>query len=434
MQSIREEIFVQILKIGDSGAEVALLQTGLVRAHYGPLEKDGLFGAATERALRAFQRAAGLAPDGIFGPRTERAMVPWFTGAVRHTVAPGDTLWRIAWRYGASLLALDTANPRIDPFDLRVGQVLTVPLGFDVTPTDIPWCSALTEYCVRGLAARYPSLEREVVGRSALSRPIWALTLGSGPRRVIYNGAHHANEWITAPLLMKYAETLLKALSEGGTVYGLAAEDVLFRCRITVVPMVNPDGVDLVTGALGEPYRSRAAEIARGWPEIPFPGGWKANLEGVDLNLQYPAGWETARAIKAAQGFDRPAPRDYVGPAPLSAPESGAMAEYTRREDPALTLSYHTQGDVIYWKYMGMAPAGSRELGLRLAAASGYALDDTPYASGFAGYKDWFLQDFRRPGYTVEAGLGTNPLPPGVFDSLWTANEGLLTLAALGIE
>jgi len=434
MQFNREEIFVQILRIGDSGAEVALLQTGLVRAHYGPLVRDGIFGPATERALRAFQRAGALTPDGIFGPVTEKAMTPWFTGVVTHTIAPGDTLWRLAWRYGTTLAALDAANPEADPFDLRIGQRLTVPLGFDVVPTDIPWSSAAEEYCVRGLTARYPALEPEVIGRSALGRPITALTAGDGPRRVIYNAAHHANEWITAPLLMKYAETLMKAYSEGDTVCGVPAEELLFRARITVIPLVNPDGVDLVTGALGEPYRSRAAGIARGWPAIPFPDGWKANLEGVDLNLQYPAGWETARAIKAAQGFDRPAPRDYVGPAPLSAPESAAVWAYSRREDPALTLAYHTQGGVIYWKFMDRAPAGSRELGLRLAAVSGYALDDAPYASGFAGYKDWFIQDFDRPGYTVEAGRGENPLPPSAFDSIWEANAGLLTLAALGTE
>ena len=434
MQSKGEEIFVQILKIGDGGAEVSLLQKGLVRAGFGPLRLDGIFGPATERALQAFQKANGLRPDGIFGPLTESALTPWFTGFLRHTVTAGDTLWRIAWRYGTTLAALDAANPEVDPFDLRIGSKLTVPLGFAVTPTDIPWCSALAEYCVRGLLARYPSLRGETIGESALSRPLQALTAGDGPRRVIFTAAHHANEWTTAPLVMKYAETLMDALAQGGSVYGVTAEELFFRTQISFVPTVNPDGVDLVTGALGEPYRSRAADIARGWPSIPFPEGWKANLQGVDLNLQYPAGWETARAIKTAQGFDRPAPRDYVGPAPLSAPESAALAAFTEALDPDLVLAYHTQGNVIYWQFMGSAPPGSRELGLRLAAASGYTLENEPYESSFAGYKDWFLQDFDRPGYTVEAGVGENPLPPAAFDAMWEANLGLMTLAALGTE
>ncbi len=359
-------------------------------------------------------------------------MAPWYMGYTVHTVAPGDTLWRNAGRYRSSLLALETANPWLDPFDLRPGQRLTVPFDFPVVPVDIPWCSELMEYCVRGLGARYPEFTRRVIGHSVRTTPIYALTMGEGKRRVLFTGGHHANEWITVPLLMKYAEELLSARAAGEALGGYDAEEISITARIAIVPCVNPDGVDLVTGALPPQSRVRAEAIAAGWPGIPFPSGWKANLDGVDLNLQYPAMWERAREIKFAQGFDRPAPRDYVGAAPLSAPESRALADYTRELDPELILAYHTQGHVIYWRYLDREPEGARELGLRLAAASGYALEDAPYASGFAGYKDWFIAAFDRPGYTVEAGLGENPLPLGQFGAIWRANAPLLTAAALG--
>ena len=93
-------------------------------------------------------------------------------------------------------------------------------------------------------------------------------------------------------------------------------------------------------------------------------------------------------------------------------------------------LAYHTQGNVIYWKYLNFEPEGSRALAERFAAVSGYACEDTPYASGFAGYKDWFIQNFDRPGYTIECGLGENPLPLSQFESIWNANLGILTLGA----
>ena len=66
---------------------------------------------------------------------------------------------------------------------------------------------------------------------------------------------------------------------------------------IYLVPMVNPDGVDLVTGAIkpGEGQYETARTLADNYPRIPFPDGSKANLLGVDLNLQYPAGWLQAR-------------------------------------------------------------------------------------------------------------------------------------------
>ena len=152
----------------------------------------------------------------------------------------------------------------------------------------------------------------------------------------------------------------------------------------------------------------------------------KANIRGIDLNLQYPAGWSIAREIKFAAGYTRPGPRDYVGPAPLTAPESLAMYGFTRALDPQLTLSYHTQGRVIYWQYDGYDVPGSKAIAERFAAASGYAVAETPYASGHAGYKDWFLQDFRRPGFTIEAGSGENPLPLSQFPDIWSDNLGIL--------
>ena len=424
-----------IIKRGSVGTEAALLQTGLNRAGFGPLTPDGIFGAATERALKAFQRSGGLTPDGLFGPRTEAALAPWLRGYALHTIRPGDTLWRIAARYGTNLLSLETANPALDPFDLRPGQRLTVPYPFPVTPTDIPWGSAVTETVTQGLVGRYPALvQREVFGQSVRGTPLYALTVGEGPRELLLSAAHHANEWITAPLLLRYMEELLRAFVAGESVGGGAAEDIFYRCRLVFVPLVNPDGVDLVNGALPEPWYSRAEAIARQWPAIVFPDGWKANAEGTDLNLQYPALWETAREIKFAQGFTGPAPRDYVGPAPLSAPESRALSALTRREDPDLVLAFHTQGEEIYWKFLDREIPGSRALGELLARVSGYSLEETPYASGFAGYKDWFIDSFRRPGYTIEAGRGENPLPLSQFEAIWRACAPLITAAALGSD
>ena len=117
-----------------------------------------------------------------------------------------------------------------------------------------------------------------------------------------------------------------------------------------------------------------------------------------------------------------------MGTAPLSAPESRAVYDFTLQYSPSLTLSYHTQGNIIYWKYLDFEPEGSRAIAYRFAQSSGYEVEETPYASGFAGYKDWFIQDFNRPGYTIEAGLGINPLPMTQFEGIYAANIGILTI------
>ena len=129
---------MQILKTGSTGAEVALMQTALSRAQHGGPAPDGIFGGATKSALQAFQRSRGLTPDGIFGAESERALAPWLRGYAVHTIRPGDSLFSLAERYDASLAAIETANPALDPFALRPGQKLVVPLPFSVVPTDIP--------------------------------------------------------------------------------------------------------------------------------------------------------------------------------------------------------------------------------------------------------------------------------------------------------
>ena len=305
----------------------------------------------------------------------------------------------------------------------------------DIVRTDVPMTARLCEETLKALAEAYPFFRLRELTRTVFGRPVWAVEMGEGERHVLYSAAHHANEWITATVLLKFPEQLAKAIRSGGTVYGVPAETILKYTTIHAVPMVDPDGVDLVTGGIlpdSKEYEA-ARMLAGNYPSIPFPDGWKANLRGVDLNLQYPAGWLQAREIKFSQGYTRPGPRDYVGRAPLSQRESRALADYTEAVDPALVLAYHSQGKVIYWQFEDYAVPGARALGEEFARLSGYTLDDTPYESSFAGYKDWFIKTFRRPGYTIEVGEGENPLPLSQFDEIYRDNLGILVTAATGL-
>ena len=292
--------------------------------------------------------------------------------------------------------------------------------------TTIPITSARCDEAIRALTERYPFLRSEELTTTVFQRPVRTLVAGNGNRKVLYTAAHHANEWITTPLLLTFCEQLCARLGDGGDMEGQNIRDLLSKVTLVLAPAVDPDGIDLVTGALDAETTAAAKALANHYPDIPFPAGWKANIRGIDLNLQYPAGWSTAREIKFAAGYTRPGPRDYVGPAPLVAPESLAMYGFTRALDPLLTLSYHTQGRVIYWQYDGYDVPGSKAIAKQFAAVSGYDVAETPYASGHAGYKDWFIQDYRRPGFTIEAGSGENPLPLSQFPDIWSDNLGIL--------
>ena len=420
---------MKTLRLGSRGPDVEAAQLALTRAGY-PTAVDGIYGAKTMAAVREFQRANSLEADGIAGPATWRKLTPYLRGYTLHTVKSGDTFYLLAKRYNTSVEAIATANPQAVPENIPIGTVLTVPFGFSLVPENVSFTSELTGFVCEGLRARYPFVAQQSYGESVLGRRLRLLVIGSGGTEVFYNASHHANEWITTPVLLKFAEQYAAAYAGGGSIFGYSAKELFGRVTLYIAPMVNPDGVDLVTGAItqGDSGFDGAKRIAESFPNIAFPSGWKANIAGTDLNLNYPAEWERAKEIKFAQGFTRPAPRDFVGTSALSARESLAVYNLTRSHNFALTLSYHAQGEIIYWKFLDYLPPRSLEIGRRMSEASGYALEETPYSSGFAGYKDWFIQQYDRPGYTIEVGRGTSPLPLSQFGKIYRDNLGILTL------
>lgn len=291
----------------------------------------------------------------------------------------------------------------------------------------VEYSSRLNQLVVDSLKQKYPFLETGSIGESVLGTSIPYIRIGRGAKEVFYNASFHANEWITTPVLLKFAEDYAKAYADNGALFGMNAAILFEDFSLYLVPMVNPDGVDLVNGMLtNSTYLEKTRQIAADYPKIPYPSGWKANIDGIDLNLQFPAGWERAKEIKYAQGFTTPAPRDYVGEEPLVAPESIAVYRFTKEHDFALIIAYHTQGEVIYWKFADYEPEGSFAIASYFGEVSGYTVETTPESSGYAGYKDWFIQEYNRPGYTIEAGRGVNPLPVIDFYKIYYDNRLIL--------
>ncbi|MCM3747103.1 M14 family metallocarboxypeptidase [Paenibacillus pasadenensis] len=262
------------------------------------------------------------------------------------------------------------------------------------------------------LQLRYPFLHRQPAGTSVMGKRLESLRIGSGAAYVHLNASVHGCEWITSLLLMMYTEELLERQAAGSS----GMEEL----TIWLMPMVNPDGVELsLKGAPPEhPYRRQLLEWNGGSEDF---SAWKANIRGVDLNDQFPANWEEERSRR---GTDGPGPRDYPGESPLSEPESRAVVLLSERESFDMVAALHTQGEEIYWNYRGLEPPESRAIVERLGAVSGYA--PIALTDSDAGYKDWFIQKFRRPGFTIEAGRGVNPLPLEQWEDMYVKLRSLL--------
>ena len=302
-----------------------------------------------------------------------------------------------------------------------------------IVQTNINYTYEIMRSNIYELNITYPFLQVQNIGFSVLGKQLPIIRLGRGPKEVFYSASFHANEWITSIVLMKFIEDYCIAYTNNSNLFGYNIRNLFNTVSIYIMPMVNPDGVNLVTGAYNinsSIYRSFQS-IANNYPNIAFPNGWKANFNGVDLNLQFPAGWEQAKEIKYSQGFTYPAPRDFVGYGPLTEPESLAIYNFTLFHNFRLVISYHTQGQEIYWNFQNINPPRGFAIGTRFANASGYILANVPFNSSFAGYKDWFIQDYNRPGYTIEAGIGQNPLPISQFDEIYNDNIVILILGAV---
>ena len=303
----------------------------------------------------------------------------------------------------------------------------------NIVPTNVKYSYQILEQNLTQLKNTYPFLTTQVIGKSVLKKNLYVVRLGNGPNKVFYSSSIHANEWINSVVLMKFIENYCDAYVKNSTLYNYSIRNLFNSASIYILPMNNPDGVDLVTGATpSNSYTySAAKKIANNFPNIPFPSGWKANIRGVDLNLQFPAGWENAKEIKYSQGFTKPAPRDFVGFGPLTEPESLAIYNFTLANNFKLVIAYHTQGQEIYWNFQNINPPNGYNIGRSFSLASGYTLADVPYNSSFAGFKDWFIQYFNRPGYTIETGIGENPLPISQFNEIYNDNLGILILGAI---
>lgn len=270
-----------------------------------------------------------------------------------------------------------------------------------------------------------PFLRLSYIGESVMGKPIPVIQIGIGDLRIHYNAAFHANEWITSLIAMVFLEEYANAIRLDALILDQCAIDLFRRTTLYMVPMVNPDGVDLVHyGAnTSHPFYELLLQWNQGSSDY---SQWKSNIRGVDLNDQFPAHWEIEKLRRSPDG---PGPRDYPGKAPLSEPEAVALAEFTKCINFHLVIALHTQGKEIYWNYRDYEPVRASWIAEQLVAVSGY--EAVKLTDSDAGYKDWFIQEYRRPGFTVEVGFGSNPLPIGQFNDIY---EEVRTILVLGLS
>lgn len=338
-----------------------------------------------------------------------------------YTIKKGDTFWDLAKERIIVVDAIQLLNPGVNPNTLQVGQEIFVPsrVTEPIINSKREYDSSILTDDLSNLAEVYPFVRYQTIGNSVLGQDIKEIQIGNGPKRVHMNGSFHANEWITTAIIMKFVNQYLLSLTNMSSLRGFTTNPFYQEVTLSIVPMVNPDGVDLVLNGPPsvEPFKSNVVEINDG--SLDF-SNWKANIRGVDLNNQYPAKWEIEKERKEPKA---PAPRDYPGDAPLTEPEAIVIAELTRQSDFSRVVAFHTQGEEFYWGYEELEPPYAEVIANEFERVSGYK--SVRFIDSHAGYKDWFIQEWRRPGFTIELGEGVNPLPLAQFDEIYEESLGI---------
>ena len=288
------------------------------------------------------------------------------------------------------------------------------------------------DYCammerLHSLADTYSFVTLSYIGTSILDRAIPVLHIGSGSRRVLYVGAHHGMEWLTSLVLTRFLEELCEVVKEKKRVCGIYPCDLLDGYTLSVLPMLNPDGVEYQIHGVREdnPLRERLLAMNGGSEDF---SSWQANARGVDLNHNYDAGFAEYKQLEKAQGISKGAPTRYSGECAESEVEVAALCNLIRFSAPWKgIMTLHTQGEEIF------APPCKKEqtesvTARRLADLTGYRLVSAEGLAAYGGLSDWASERLSIPSFTMECGRGKNPLPITQISSVYATMRAALFL------
>lgn len=254
------------------------------------------------------------------------------------------------------------------------------------------------------------------IGQTYFGNEILAIKIGTGKKNILFIGAHHGREWLTSSLLMVMLENYVHSY-KNGEMYGPYDSSYLNEISIWFIPMLNPDGVLIQQNSVPKVFLDQVYLMNEGSHNF---SRWKANGIGIDLNRQYPAGWDDLPITKY------PSYQFYKGEKPLQAKEVVAITKFVNEIQPLIAVAYHSSGQEIYWNYHNRENTRrDREIAANIAELTGYTLGKPPKRAFGGGFTDWFITSKQRPALTIEICPTVEEGPPPIttFKEEWLRNQ-----------
>lgn len=289
----------------------------------------------------------------------------------------------------------------------------------------MPDCQA-RKNIINEICDTYPFVHRSFAGKSVCGRCIDVLHIGNTKNQVLYCAGFHGAEYLTITAVLKFFEECAYAMKNDTIVGRYKIKDFLQKKGLTIVPCVNPDGVEIAIHGSDAAYKYKSL-VDKATKSTTV---WQANARGVDINHNFNAGWTALKNTELSMNINAPAPTRFGGNAPESEPETRALTNLCRRNDYERAIAFHSQGREIYCSFGANTPVMSFRLASVLSQASGYNISVPEDIATGGGFKDWFIEKFSKPALTIEMGKGKNPLPLSDFETEYAI---MLNMMCLGV-
>ncbi|MCM1246397.1 MAG: Ig-like domain-containing protein [Roseburia sp.] len=257
------------------------------------------------------------------------------------------------------------------------------------------------------------------IGSSEDGRTIWCLRIGnpSAGKKIVIDAGIHAREWLNPLMIVHKCEEILRQYAD--------YKGTLKSTCLYVVPMINPDGVTISQYGFGAIRSEKLRKICQ--KTKASARTWKANARGVNLNFNFPGGWNPENKPKKPDGIS------YPGKKAASEKETKAMMAFINGMSGIRgALNYHSTGSILYWNYnVEGTPAlyeKQRQLAQKVNSFTRYRLMPKSISTDpNGGFGDWLIYNKKIPNVTVETGSVMCPLPHSQLKKITRENTELLT-------
>lgn len=275
---------------------------------------------------------------------------------------------------------------------------------------------------------KYPFAKCSVISKSLCRRNIHSIQIGTKKKPALFVGAFHGLEWLTSLLLLVFTEKVCQSVKYNEKIAGICIKPFLEKKGLFIIPCINPDGVEIsIHGKKSAgPYENLVESVSGG-----ITSSWQANARGVDINHNFNSGWEELHKLEEKNKITLPSPTRYGGPTPESEIETKTLIDFCLEKNLRHALAFHSQGEEIYWKYGNSIPKNSELMAHIFARSSGYTLSEPEGLAVGGGFKDWFIEKFNKPAFTIEIGKGKNPLSIDDIHSIYSKLEEMLVFATI---